>query len=218
MAFDTILFDLDGTLTDPAEGITNSVAYALKKLGITPPERRELLKFIGPPLAESFEKYYGLSKEASYKAVDIYREYFAPKGIFENTVFEGVPQMLKNLKETGKTVVLATSKPTVFAEKILKHFDLFKYFDLIVGSNLDGSLTNKAEVVAVALQKLGITDKKTAVMVGDRSHDVIGGAKNKLATVGVTFGYGSERELLEAGANIIIHSVSELEKILLEDR
>lgn len=215
MAFNTVLFDLDGTLTDPAEGITNSVAYALEKMGITPPERKELLKFIGPPLAGSFEKYYGLSKDESYKAVDIYREYFAPKGIFENTVFEGVPKMLENLKSAGKTIALATSKPTVFADKILKHFGLFDYFDLIVGSNLDGTLTDKAEVVAAVLRQLGITDKKSAVMVGDRSHDIIGGAKNKLATVGVTFGYGSEKELINAGTTKIVHSVSELENLLL---
>lgn len=215
MNFNTILFDLDGTLTNPAPGITNSVAYALERMGIAPPERKELLKFIGPPLAESFEKYYGLSKADSYKAVDIYREYFAPKGIFENTVFEGVPEMLKELKKAKKTVVLATSKPIIFADKILKHFDLYDYFDLTVGSNLDGTLTDKAEVVAVALQKLGITDKNATVMVGDRSHDIIGGTKNGLKTVGVTFGYGSEKELSDSGATKIVRSVAELEKLLL---
>lgn len=215
MSFDVILFDLDGTLTDPALGITNSVAYALEKMGITPPQRQELLKFIGPPLAGSFEKYYGLSKEDSYRAVDIYREYFAPKGIFENTVFEGIPEMLKKLKAAGKTVALATSKPTVFADKILKHFNLFDFFDLTVGSNLDGTLTDKAEVVRVVLEGLGVTDKATAVMVGDRSHDIVGGAKNGLKTVGVTFGYGSKTELSDAKATKIVNSVAELEELLL---
>ena len=215
MSFDVILFDLDGTLTDPALGITNSVAYALEKMGITPPQRQELLKFIGPPLAGSFEKYYGLSKEDSYRAVDIYREYFAPKGIFENTVFEGIPEMLKKLKVAGKTVALATSKPTVFADKILKHFNLFDFFDLTVGSNLDGTLTDKAEVVRVVLEGLGVTDKATAVMVGDRSHDIVGGAKNGLKTVGVTFGYGSKTELSDAKATKIVNSVAELEELLL---
>lgn len=215
MSFDVILFDLDGTLTDPALGITNSVAYALEKMGITPPQRQELLKFIGPPLAGSFEKYYGLSKEDSYRAVDIYREYFAPKGIFENTVFEGIPEMLKKLKAAGKTVALATSKPTVFADKILKHFNLFDFFDLTVGSKLDGTLTDKAEVVRVVLEGLGVTDKATAVMVGDRSHDIVGGAKNGLKTVGVTFGYGSKTELSDAKATKIVNSVAELEELLL---
>jgi len=215
MNFDTILFDLDGTLTDPAEGITNSVIYALKKMGIAPPERKELLKFIGPPLAQSFEKYFNLSYKQSLKAVDIYREYFAPKGLFENTLFDGVPEMLKNLKKDGKKIVLATSKPTVFANKILKHFNLYDYFDLTVGSNLDGSLTNKAEVITVALERLGNFKKDRAVMVGDRSHDVIGGIKNGLFTVGVTFGYGSEEELKAAGASHIVNSVKELMEFLI---
>ncbi len=216
MGFDIILFDLDGTLTDPALGITNSVVYALKKMGISPPEKNELLKFIGPPLASSFEKYYGLSKEEALKAVDFYREYFAPKGIFENTVFEGIPEMLKELKNAGKALALATSKPTIFADKILNHFNLSDYFDLTVGSNLDGTLTDKAEVVAVALERLGNPDRKAAVMVGDRSHDIIGGTKNSLSTVGVTFGYGSETELNDAGATKIVHTVNELKKYLLE--
>ncbi|MBQ7108706.1 MAG: HAD family hydrolase [Clostridia bacterium] len=215
MNFDTILFDLDGTLTDPAEGITNSVIYALKKMGIAPPERKELLKFIGPPLAQSFEKYFNLSYEQSLKAVDIYREYFAPKGLFENTLFDGVPEMLKSLKKNGKKIVLATSKPTVFANKILKHFNLYDFFDLTVGSNLDGSLTNKAEVITVALERLGNIKKDRAVMVGDRSHDVIGGIKNGLFTVGVTFGYGSEEELKAAGASHIVNSVKELTEFLI---
>lgn len=215
MNFETILFDLDGTLTDPALGITNSVIYALKKMGITPPERDELLKFIGPPLAESFEKYFGLSTEEAYKAVDIYREYFAPKGLFENTLFDGVYEMLFSLKKSGKKIVLATSKPIVFANEILRHFNIFQFFDLTVGSNLDGSLTNKTEVVSAALEKLQSPDKVSTVMVGDRCHDIIGGAQNGLFTVGVTFGYGSERELLDAGADKIVHTVAELKKILL---
>lgn len=216
MKFDTILFDLDGTLTDPAEGITNSVAYALKKMGITPPKKNELLKFIGPPLAESFEKYYNLSKEDSFKAVDIYREYFAPKGIFENNVYEGIPEMLEALKKSGKTLAVATSKPTVFAKKILEHFDLDKYFDFVVGSNLDGTLTNKAEVVAVVLEKIGNTDPTRTAMVGDRSHDVIGGLKNSIFPIGVSFGYGSTEELYNSGAKYIAHSVAELTEFLTE--
>ena len=215
MKFTTILFDLDGTLTDPFEGITNSVAYALKKMGITPPKNSELKKFIGPPLAESFEKFYGFSKEESYKAVDIYREYFAPKGIFENTIFKGIPEMLASLKNAEKRLALATSKPTVFAEKILKHFNIDKYFDVVVGSNLDGSMTDKAEVVAAALKGLGAVEPSTTVMVGDRSHDIIGGIKNGICTVGVTFGYGTKEELEQFHADYIADSVDELKNILL---
>jgi len=184
-------------------------------MSFTPPPKDELLKFIGPPLAESFEKYYGLSKEDSYKAVDIYREYFAPKGIFENNLFEGVPEMLKSLKNAGKTVALATSKPTVFAEKILKHFALDKYFDIIQGSNLDGSLTDKAEVIATVLKMLTDVNLKATAMVGDRCHDIIGGNKNGLFTVGVTFGYGTKDELQQSHADSIVASVDELKNILL---
>ncbi len=215
MQFDTILFDLDGTLTDPAEGITNSVAYALEKMGITPPSKKELLKFIGPPLAESFEKFYNLSKEDSYKAVDIYREYFAPKGIFENTLFNGIPEMLTSLKNTGKRIALATSKPEVFARQILEHFDLAKYFDLVVGSNLDGSLTDKSEVVALVLKRMNKVDLSHTAMVGDRSHDIIGGVKNGLYPVGVSFGYGSIDELKNSGAKHIANSVEELTNFLM---
>ncbi len=215
MKFDTILFDLDGTLTDPAEGITNSVIYALKKMGITPPSKKELLKFIGPPLDESFKKYFGLSKSQALKAVDIYREYFAPKGLFENNIFDGIYDMLDELKKSGKVIVLATSKPIVFADKILKHFNIYDFFDLTVGSNLDGSLTDKAEVIKTALEKLNISNKENVVMVGDRLHDVIGGKKNGLFTVGVTFGYGSENELKNAGADKIVHSVKQLKDFLL---
>ena len=148
MKFNTLLFDLDGTLTDPMMGITNSVMYALKKYGIDETDRQKLCKFIGPPLSESFEKYYGFSKEQATEAVEFYREYFAPKGLFENAVIEGTEQMLDALKSSGAKMVLATSKPIIFANKILAHFDLDKYFDVTVGSNLDGTLGTKSEVIA----------------------------------------------------------------------
>lgn len=214
--FDNILFDLDGTLTDPAEGITNSVAYALKKMGITPPERTELLKFIGPPLADSFEKYYNLTTEQSYKAVDYYREYFSPKGIFENKIIKDADVLVKKLKQNGKKVILATSKPTIFAEKILKYFNMDEYFDLVVGSNLDGSLTDKAEVISVALKSANITELSKTVMIGDRSHDIIGALKNGVIPIGVTFGYGSEKELTTANAKYIFNSIKDLSDFLLQ--
>lgn len=216
MNFDTILFDLDGTLTDPAEGITNAVSYALKKMGISPPDKKDLLKFIGPPLAESFEKYYNLSKEDSYTAVDIYREYFAPYGIFENRVYDGVDDLLKTLKDSGKTIALATSKPTVFARKILEHFDLDKYFDIIVGSNLDGTLTDKGEVIATVIEKIKGIDLLKTAMIGDRHHDIIGAIKNGVLPIGVTFGYGSVEELKDSGAMQIANSIAELKEILLK--
>lgn len=216
MKFSTLLFDLDGTLTDPALGITNSVMYALKKFGIDETDRQKLYKFIGPPLVDSFEKYYGFSKEQSVKAVEYYREYFAPKGIFENSVIDGTINCLKTLKNSGVKMVLATSKPIIFANKILDHFDLAKYFDITVGSNLDGTLGTKGEVVAKALELSGVTDLKTAAMIGDRKHDVLGAKENGITPIGVTFGYGSVKELTDAGAEYIINSMDELTKFLLK--
>lgn len=215
MNFNTILFDLDGTITDPALGITNSVIYALKKFNIAPPPREELYKFIGPPLANSFEKYYNLTTEDSYKAVDYYREYFAPKGLFENKVYQGVQKMLSDLKNQGKRIILATSKPKIFADKILEHFDLAKYFEFTVGSNLDGTLTDKGEVIAKVLELANISDTSSVAMVGDREHDVIGAIKNNVYPIGVTYGYGSRDELLTAGAKKIADSPNELCSILL---
>ncbi len=215
MSYKYILFDLDGTLTDPALGITNSVMYALKKFGITPPEREQLLPFIGPPLAESFINFYGFSEEMATKAVEYYREYFSQTGIFENSIIKGIPALLNHLRDADKTLILATSKPLVFAEKILEHFDLAKYFSGAFGSNLDGSLSDKAEVINEAISKMKITDKKSAIMVGDRKHDIIGANKNGLKSVGVLFGYGSKAELENAGATHIVSDTDQLLKILL---
>ena len=216
MKFNTLLFDLDGTLTDPMMGITNSVMYALKKYGIDETDRQKLCKFIGPPLSESFEKYYGLSKEQATEAVEFYREYFAPKGLFENAVIEGTEQMLDALKSSGAKMVLATSKPIIFANKILAHFDLDKYFDVTVGSNLDGTLGTKSEVIAEALKLAKVTDRTTAAMIGDRKHDIIGAKENGITPIGVTFGYGSFDELKTAGAEYILDSMKELTEFLLK--
>ena len=199
-----IFFDLDGTLTDPGEGITNSVAHALTRFGITPPPREELYKFIGPPLKESFAKYYGMSGEECTLAVKYYREYYADRGIFENRLYQGVPELLSALRERGKHIVLATSKPDLFAEKILEHFGLIKYFDFVAGAAMDETRTKKDEVIAYALDRLGLRGKeKDILMVGDRKHDILGAAAHGIDSLGVTFGYGSERELIEAGASYL---------------
>lgn len=211
----TILFDLDGTLTDPGRGITNSVTYALSKFGIEENDREKLYPFIGPPLYDSFVKYYGMSHDDANLAITYYREYFAPTGIFENEVYHGVSDMLKNLRANGKTLVLATSKPEEFARSILEHFDLGKYFDFVSGATMDEKRNKKDEVIAYALSQFGI-DPDDGVMVGDRKYDIEGGHKNGLTTVGVLFGYGSHSELVGAGADKIAGSVSELEEILLK--
>ena len=208
--YQTILFDLDGTLTDPGTGITNSVAYALKKYGITVEDRTELYKFIGPPLHESFEKFYGFSREEALRAVDYYREYYRDKGIYENIVYDGVEAMLEKLYEGGKKIILATSKPEIFAREILRYFNLEKYFCYAAGANLDGTRTDKAEVIEYALREGCVEDKSTAVMIGDREHDIIGANKNGLDSIGVLFGYGSREELENADATYIVETVEEI--------
>ncbi len=199
--FDTILFDLDGTLTDNGEGITNAVAYALRKFGITPPPREELNKFIGPPLRDCFVRWY-VGEEQGDLAVEYYREYYRPHGIFENIVYDGVPQMLAALKEAGCTLAIATSKPEIFAKKIAEHFDLAQYFTVIAGSNLEGTRIKKADVIRYCLELLDKPDR--VLMVGDREHDILGAEAVGLPAVGVTYGYGSRKELEKAQAIHII--------------
>ena len=208
--YDVILFDLDGTLTDPGIGITNSVMHALKKYGIEVEDRASLYKFIGPPLIDSFEKYFGFSHEEAVKSVDYYREYYKDKGIYENLVYDGIENLLVSLYEKGKKIILATSKPEPFAKEILRHFGLDKYFLFAAGSTMDETRTNKAEVIEYALSECGITDKTSVVMVGDREHDIIGANKNGIDSIGVLFGYGSREELETAGAAYIAETVEEI--------
>lgn len=207
-----ILFDLDGTLTNPKEGITKCVQYALKHFGIER-ECDELISFIGPPLKEQFMQYASLSEEEGVKAVEIYRERFAPIGIFENEIYDGILSMLESLKKQGKTLAIATSKPAVFAEKISHKYGIEPYITLLEGSELDGRNTDKAIVIKNAMEKLGATNENT-IMVGDRKHDVIGARKNGIDCIGVSYGYGKDGELEESGALKIAHTPNELLKIL----
>lgn len=211
-----ILFDLDGTLTDPKTGITSAVAYALNNFGIKVDDLDTLIPFIGPPLAESFENFYGFSHQKALDAVAQYRIYFSEKGIFENAVLPGIPEMLMRLSKSGKEIILATSKPEVYAQKILEHFSLDSFFSHICGSLLDGTRTAKSEVIAYALDMAGVKDKSLAVMVGDRKHDIIGAKANDIIAIGVLFGYGSESELNDSGADIIVKTVDELSSLLLQ--
>lgn len=209
----TLFFDLDGTLTDPMMGITKSVQYALKKSGVIEEDLWNLTKFIGPPLMDSFQRYYGFSEEKARQAVLYYREYFAPTGKFENVVYDGIPEMLEELKAKGFTLAVATSKPEVFAKDILEHFDLKKYFDFVGGALLDGR-TDKAEVITYVLDSLGVA-KEEVLMIGDREHDIIGAAKNQLDSVGVLYGYGDRAEHEACGAGWIVETVEELKEYLL---
>ena len=208
-----LLFDLDGTLTDPSIGITNSVMYALRKFGIEETDRTKLYSFIGPPLYDSFRAVYGMSHDDANLAVAYYREYFAPTGLYENTVYDGVCDMLDSLKESGKSLVLATSKPESFANEILRHFDLLKYFERVYGATMDEKRNKKDDIIAYAIGDMGI-DADDAVMIGDRCYDVDGGKKHGLMTVGVLYGFGDERELTDARADRIAANIKELKKIL----
>ena len=205
-----ILFDLDGTLTDPAEGITNSVMYALKQYGIEENDRTKLYSFIGPPLVDSFMEKYGFSEEKAREATAYFREYFREKGIFENVPYEGMTECLASLKQRGRTLILATSKPEVFAKMILERFGFAPYFDYVFGASMDETRTRKDEVIAYALSGAGIEDPSDCVMVGDRKHDVLGALANGMDAVGVLFGYGSREELTEAGACYIAETVEDI--------
>jgi phosphoglycolate phosphatase len=190
-----VYFDLDGTLTDPFEGISKSILYALERLG-APPASEDVLKgYIGPPLLDTFAELVG--DESAPLGLAYYRERFGDIGWRENVPYPGIEDVLASVRDAGATLYVATSKPTVFAEKIVSHFGLAEYFDDVHGSELDGTRVNKTELLAYYLAQNG-SDK--AVMIGDRKHDVIGGLDNDMVVIGVTYGYGSERELREAGA------------------
>ena len=220
--FEYILFDLDGTLTDPKLGITSSVQYALRALGIEEPSLDKLEVFIGPPLTDSFREFYGLDEEQMITAVDKYRERFATQGIFENEIYPGIPQMLADLKAMGNKLAIASSKPTLFVEQILEHFEIRKYFDDVVGSNMDGTRGRKEEVVEEALCRMlpaGMTPAKkrdAVAMVGDRKFDIEGAAAHGITSVGVSFGYAPEGELEQAGADYIVNSVQSLYDVLAQ--
>ena len=206
-----ILFDLDGTLTDPSLGITNSVMYALKKFKIEIKDRTELYKFIGPPLINAFMDYYGFSKEDALKALSYYREYFSVTGIFENRLYDGIFELLKELWADGKKVILATSKPQEFAKRILDFFGISDFFYFVGGATMDESRSEKDDIIEYVLNQCKISPDN-AVMVGDRKYDILGAHKFGIKAIGVTYGFGSEEELATAGADCIAHSVTELKE------
>lgn len=214
--FQYILFDLDGTLTDPKVGITSSVQYALRALGIEESSLDKLEPFIGPPLADSFREFYGLSEDQIRTAIAKYRERFDNQGIYENEIYPGMAEMLETLKKGGKKLAIASSKPTQFVERILDYFHIREYFDVIVGSNMDGTRSKKEEVVEEALRQLipsGLSgdEKQSAVaMVGDRRFDIEGAKAHGITSVGVSFGYAPEGELEQAGADCIVDTVDGL--------
>lgn len=213
-----LLFDLDGTLTDPKVGITTCVQYALRELGIEEGDLDKLKPFIGPPLKDSFMEFYHLSEAQAEEAIAKYRERFSEVGLFENEIYEGIPQMLHTLQSKGLFLAVASSKPTVYVERILEHFHIRKYFKVVVGSELDGTRVNKDEVVEEALHQLfgeQPINKEEIYMIGDRKFDVEGARAMGIESVAVAYGYGSMEELKEAKADYIVRTVEELEKFLL---
>lgn len=215
--YKNILFDLDGTLTDPGIGITNSVAYALEKYGITNIERSQLYKFIGPPLVEAFMNFYNFSEADSLQATAYYREYFQEKGIFENKLIDGIDEALSRLKQAGKRIILATSKPEEFAIRILEHFDLLKYFDYVGAATMDGKRSRKVDVIRYTLEQCHINGLDETIMVGDREHDICGANQVGIDSIGVLFGYGSREELEQAKATFIVSKPEELYGIIMKN-
>ena len=216
MSYKHILFDLDGTLTDPALGITNSIMYALRKQGIAPPDRRRLYCCIGPPLMDAFMEMWGFSREKAAQALSDYREYFSKNGLYQNEVYAGIPELLKALTQNGSKLYLATSKPEIFAKKILTHFDLAQYFTFIAGNTLSEGRPKKYDVIKYLMEQCPEITPQNSVMIGDRKYDVAGAHEAGICCIGVLFGYGSYEELQEAGAENIAQTVPALTSLLLE--
>ena len=210
-----LLFDLDGTLTNPQEGITKCVQHALRAFGIEEPDLEKLIPFIGPPLIQSFMEFYNMSEEDARKAVAVYRERFSTVGLFENFPYPGIADMLAELKAQGKILAVASSKPTIYVRRILEKFELSPYFDVIEGSNLDGTRVDKKEVIAEVLSQLDNPSADDLLMIGDRKFDVIGARETGFGCVGVRFGFAAPDELEQSGAVYIADTVHDLHRYLL---
>ncbi|MET0721474.1 MAG: HAD family hydrolase [Tardiphaga sp.] len=206
---DTVFFDLDGTLSDPKIGITASIQYALQKFDIPVPSQDELTWCIGPPLHASFKALLGTTDADADRAVDFYRERFGDVGLYENTLYAGIEETLTAVAAAGRRLFVATSKPHVFADRIIDHFGLRRHFGRVFGSELDGTRVHKTNLLRYALEETS-TDPARAMMIGDRKHDIIGAANNGIATIGVLYGYGSRAELVEAGAGQLCASPGEI--------
>ena len=209
-----ILFDLDGTLTDPALGITNSIMHAIKKMNLEPQKREDLYVFIGPPLHESFMNFFHLSSQEADLAVENYREYFSVTGLFENDTYPHINEVLADLKNKGYQIALATSKPEIYAKQILEKFDMVQYFDIIKGSKLNDRTENKTRIMKEAMDCFNDSDLSKYVMVGDRKFDMLGAKELGIDSIGVTYGYGSRQELEESQATIIIDDCRQLKEVL----
>lgn len=217
MSYKNILFDLDGTLTDPKIGITKSVSYALEKMGITVENLDELNIFIGPPLAVSFQEFYGFDEVKTNKAIEYYRENFSVTGLYENEVYSGIKELLELLvKDQEIRLFVATSKPQVFAQQIIEHFGLSSYFDYVCGSELDGTRSAKAEIIGYLIENFNLHPEET-VMIGDRKHDIIGAHHQGINSIAVGYGFGSREELIDIQPTHLVQSIQELAQLLTAD-
>lgn len=214
MEKDIILFDLDGTIIDPKIGITESVKYALDYFDIKVNNLSELYKFIGPPLKKSFMNYYGFNEKDAKKAVEKYRERFSKKGIYESVLYDGVIEILEYLKSKKKFICIATSKPLIFTKEILKYFNILKYFDFISASELNGSRSEKTEIIKYIIDENNINQLEKMIMIGDRCYDIIGAKENNIESIGVLYGYGNIEELEKSNANYIIKNIKDIKKLI----
>jgi phosphoglycolate phosphatase len=213
--FEYILFDLDGTLTDSGEGITKSVQYALEYFDIIVDDLKELNRFIGPPLKDSFKKFYNFDDEKAELGMKKYRERYADTGIYENSLYDGIIELLEALKKNNKKIILATSKPEVYAKQILKYFKIDSYFNFVAGADFEETRVNKGDVIKYALEGAEISDLSKVIMIGDREHDVIGAKENNIKVIGVLYGYGDVIELTQARADYIAKDTRELLNMLI---
>lgn len=208
------LFDLDGTVTDTGEGIIKSVQYALDAYGIRQEPEEKLRRFVGPPLHWSFQEYYGFSEAQAMEAVEKYRERYREKGVYESALYPGMKGLLERLSQKA-AVCLATSKPLVFARQIIEMRGVADYFTVVVGANLDGTRTDKAEVITEVLRQLNGPEVSQALMIGDRRHDIAGAKACGMESVGVEYGFAEKGELQDAGAEYVVPTVEALEELLL---
>lgn len=215
MKYKYILFDLDGTLTDPKEGITKAIQYALLKYGIKIDDLESLTKFIGPPLKDAFMEHYGFEENKAIEAIEFYREYYREKGIFQNLLYPDIVNILETIKVQGGIIILATSKPTIFAEQILEYFNIKRLFSYVIGSNLDGTRGKKGDVIKYIIHNCNINNVKDAIMIGDRHYDINGARENNIDSIAVTFGYGSFSELNEAMPTYLAKDTVEILKYIL---
>ncbi len=213
--YNVIAFDLDGTLTNPERGLIASFSYALDKMGIPYESKESLKRFIGPPLYDEWRRVYGFTQEKATEALLVFREFYAVYGWWDNEMYEGVPEMLNALRSSGKRLLLATSKPEIFAKKILDLFKISEYFDFIGGASTDKTRDKKHEVLEYGLDALGITDRSECILVGDRIYDAEGARVCGMDSLGVLYGHGSREEIEASGFTAVCESVSDIVKILV---